>query len=126
MVYNEMKFRTTPSYYSRADVERTMGGAHLLDRFKATMGFAIERYNRAHEPIMMEVDTIDPARMKHQVVFYLHGKREYAEVGHLNGDLLTIESLCCYDAGTRQDFLQILPRLSRILIEKEYLPAMRR
>lgn len=125
MVYNEMKFRTAPGFYSRAEVERTMGGHQALARFKSTMEFALQRFNRGRETMRMEIDTIDPIRMLHEVTFYLDGRREHAEIGHLAGDLLTIEGLC-YHAGSRQDFLQILPRLSRALIEKEYLPTMGR
>lgn len=125
MAYTEMKFRKKPSYYSRSDVEDALLGGRPLQRFLETMNFAIQRFNRGRETIVFEIRPVEGRFGRHEVTFHLAGKPEFAETGILNGDLLTIENLC-RDYGSRAEFLHLLPRLSRHLIEKEYSPSMRR
>jgi hypothetical protein len=127
MSYSEMKFRTKPSYYSRAEVEASRREERPLQRFRETMAFAVERFNRGRgkENIVFEIHPVEGVFGRHDVVFYIEGRRENAEIGILRGDLLSIEDLC-YNYGSRAEFLHLLPRLSRHLIEKEYSPSMRR
>jgi len=120
-----MIFRTKPGYYSRADVEDALRGNRPLRRFVDTMNFAVDRFNRGRETMVFDIRPVEGAFGRHEVLFYLAGKPEHAESGQLLGDLLTIEHFC-RDYGTRAEFLHLLPRLSRHLIEKEYLPSLRR
>jgi hypothetical protein len=125
MTHPEMNFRTKPSYYSRSDVEDALLSDRPLQRFLETMSFAVQRHNRGKETLVFEVHPVDGCFGRHEVVFHIAGKPEFAEVGQLKGDLLTVGDLC-RDYGSRAEFLHLLPRLSRHLIEKEYTPSMRR
>lgn len=127
MSYNEMKFRTQPSFYSRADVENALLGNVAYQRFVDALDFAIQRFGRAKgkEKFVYETSPVEGSPGVHEVTIYIAGRPDLAEKGVLRGDLLTIEHFCT-DYGTRAEFLHLLPRLSRHLIEKEYRPSMRR
>lgn len=117
-------FRRRPSYYSRDEVARDRSTDPHFEHFVRTMDFCIERFNRGQETMRFAVKTIDPRRSRHEVSFHLDGRPDLVIAGSLTGDLLSVEGFC-YDAGTRQEFLQLLPRLSRALIEMEYDSAPR-
>ncbi|NTF17753.1 hypothetical protein G6L37_05020 [Agrobacterium rubi] len=125
MSNSEMLFRTRPGYYSRADVEDARLSNRPLARFMETMGFAVQRFNRGRETMVFEVHPVENSFGLYDVIFHLAGKPEFAEAGILKGDLLTIEHFC-RDYGSRPEFLHLLPRLSRHLIEKEYSPSFGR
>jgi hypothetical protein len=108
-----------PSYYSRDEVARDRTADPHFDTFLRAINFCIERFNRGQEAMRMEVVTTDRLRSRHDVSFYLEGRPDLGIAGRLVGGLLTVEGFC-RDAGTRAEFLQLLPRLSRALIEMEY------
>lgn len=112
-------FRTKPGFYSRSEVARERMGDPALASFNRCMGFCLERFNRGKETMVMEVVALDRVRGRFGVSFYLECRPDLIVEGRLDGDLLTVEGLC-YDAGTRQDFLTLLPRISRTLMEMEY------
>ncbi|WP_327211205.1 hypothetical protein [Rhizobium leguminosarum] len=112
-------FRTRPSYYSRDEVARDRTVDPHFEAFLKTINFCLERFNRGQETMRMEVVTTDRLRSRHDVSFHLEGRPDLVIAGKLVGDLLSVDGFC-YDAGTRPEFFQLLPRISRALIEMEY------
>ena len=91
-----------------------------LRRFVETIDFVIARYNRGRETMSYEVRPTGDARGRHEFDFWLNGRRDLAETGSLDGDLISFDQLTMFHLGSRQDLLHAIPRLGRILIEKEY------
>lgn len=117
-------FRTGPGFYSRQGVVRDRSIDPYFDAFRRSINFCIERFNRGQETMCLDIRTTDERRSRHEATFYLEGRPDLVIKGTVACDLLTIEGHC-YDASSRQDFLQLLPRLSRELIEMEMDAAPR-